>query len=958
MSKERWLRSKELFQEAVERPAEQRQAFLDASCGDDADLRHEVESLLASHAEAGGFLETPAFAEASARAPLGPAVAPGYRLGPYEIVAPIGSGAMGEVYRARDVRLGREVAVKVLPRELAGDPGRRERFEQEARAASALDHPNVVAVHDAGWHEGTPYIVTELLEGQTLADRLAQGPLPVRKVLECVSQAARGVAAAHERGVVHRDLKPANLFLTSQGRLKILDFGIAKLTPDEKAFGVGKGTTPGLILGTAVYMSPVLARGAPVDARSDQFSLGCVLYELLVGEPPFRRATGAETMAAVLQDEPVPVELANPRVPQPVAWIVERCLAKDPDDRYGATRDLARDLEAALGRLSEPGAFASLPRRFPRIAWRALFGAALAAAVGLGYWLAHEEPAAVPVVRYLTYSGSDVSPAAAPDGKTVAFSSSRDGRRRIWLMNLATGNEAPLTQDGDDNQPRFSPDGSTILFSRTVGEHVSLLRVPAVGGDPRKLVEDALYGDFSPDGRRLAFVRQFSDAGGMSSAVYTADADGSGVADLARLDGGAFVNPRWAPSGRTLAMTQSPLQLGEPTVIALLDTRTGEVRRLTPPGTAGVWPGALVWAGAEALVLSAPDSVVGQQAGGGSQLTLLTLGSGRSRPLLANPLSISAFDLVGPGRLVLEARSQRQSLRELPLKLGVGDGRWLTRGNSADRQPVYSRDGQWIAFSSNRGGSLDLWMVSRQTGAVRRLTDDAAEDWDPAFTPEGRLLWSSNRTGHFEIWTAGADGADGRQLTRGGADAQNPAATADGQWIVYASGNPAARGIWRIRSDGSAAATRLVAGNVILPEVAPDGQYLAFVAGSGSERSAMRVVRVSDGARVPFEVALPAWAKGGSIDQGRCRWLPDGRSLAYVLQEPNGSYAVYVQDFRPGVDTSRSRRRLAALDAEVAAESLAVSPDGASLTISLREQRFDLMLAENVPGLKGRGAVR
>ncbi len=942
----RWGHAKQLFDAALGRAPAERSAYLDAACAD-AEMRREVESLLASHDRAGDFLETPARA-----APL--VLAPGTRLGPYEILGIIGSGGMGDVYRAHDTRLGREVALKVLPREMAADPERRRRFEEEARAASALSHPNIVAVYDAGLHEGTPFIVTELLLGQSLADRAAQGALPLRKALDCAAQVARGLSAAHERGIVHRDVKPANLFLTEQGQVKILDFGIARreATAAMARSGGGRtpGTVPGLVLGTVGYMSPEQVRGEAVDARSDQFSLGCVLYELLSGQAPFRRPSAAQTMAAVLETEPPPLHEGNARVPRPVAWVVERCLAKDPQDRYGSTSDLARDLELALGRLSEISALP--PTRPARIglARAALLTGALLTVGALGFW-ARPLPPSIPSVRYLTFSGRDSSPAAAPDGKTIAFSSSRDGRHRIWVMQLATGAEVPLTA-GEDDHPRFSPDGAVILFARRDGERVSLFRVPSVGGEPRKLVDDALYGDLAPDGRRLAFVRQSATASGISSVLSLAAEDGSNVRELARFDAGAFVHPRWSPSGRTIALTESRLQLGAPSVIALVDADTGVVRSLPQPGVGGVWPAGLVWAGERELLCAQPDSVVGQQTSTSSRIVALDLASRRTRALLSSPVDTLAIGVLGPARLVYEARSLRQNLRRIALSSAPASAEsWLTRGSSVDRQPVFSAGADHVAFSSNRSGNLDLWIVSRSTGALRRLTDDAAQDFDPGFLPDGRLVWSSNRSGHFEIWMAEKDGTAARQLSRDGVDAENPVATPDGQWILYASANPSNRGIVKISTDGNEASL-LVPGNNLLPEISPDGQYVAFVADQGSERAALRVARVEDGERASFAIPLPAWIAGGTIDQGRCRWLPGGRELAYVGREPSGSHVVYAQEFAVGRDTARSRRRLASLAPDLDAESLAVSADGRELIVSFREQLFDIMLADDVAGLR------
>jgi hypothetical protein len=287
---------------------------------------------------------------------------------------------MGEVYRARDVRLGRDVAVKVLrQRDVPSDVSVK-RFEQEARAASVLNHPNIVAVYDLGWTDGVPYIVTELLAGRTLAE--LEMPVPVRNALELALQVAAGLADAHEHGIVHRDIKPPNLFVTTAGPLKILDFGVAKLARESWSENEGPVTEPGLIIGTAGYMSPEQARGAVVDHRTDQFSLGCVLYELLTGEPPFRRGSAVQTLAALIHDEPAPLAKVDPRLPLDVLWLVERCLAKDPADRYFSTRDLARDLQLAIVRQTTPDRDAAARR--PRLGrWRGAIlalGAALVAA--------------------------------------------------------------------------------------------------------------------------------------------------------------------------------------------------------------------------------------------------------------------------------------------------------------------------------------------------------------------------------------------------------------------------------------------------------------------------------------------------------------------------------------------------------------------------------------------------
>jgi Tol biopolymer transport system component len=323
-----------------------------------------------------------------------------------------------------------------------------------------------------------------------------------------------------------------------------------------------------------------------------------------------------------------------------------------------------------------------------------------------------------------------------------------------------------------------------------------------------------------------------------------------------------------------------------------------------------------------------------------------------------SPSSSMVLDIVGPGAVVFDSCSPRASVREIPLP-GSGPPRWLTRGNSNDRQPAYSRDGEWVIFSSNRSGNLDLWQVSRKTGIVRRLTEDAAEDWDPAFMPDGeRILWSSNRSGHFEIWIAQADGSGARQVSNDGVDAENPTATADGRWIVYVSTNPAKAGIWKVRPDGGGA-VRLIEGTYAMPEVSPDGRYALYSANYMAQRVPLRVVEVETGRRVPFEIEIAVPAGKPRVALGRARWMPDGRAIAFIGQDEQGVTGIYAQDFVPGKDTAAMRRKLGGFDAELTTESFGISPDGSRLAIASWEQLFSLMLAERIPGVaRVRAAAR
>ena len=379
-------------------------------------------------------------------------LAPGSRLGPYEILAPIGAGGMGEVYRARDTRLGREVALKILSADFSKDPDRLRRFEQEAQAASALNHPNILVIYDIGASDGSPYLVSELLEGTTLRERLHAGSvLSSNKALDYALQTAQGLAAAHEKGIVHRDLKPENLFLTTDGRIKILDFGLAKLIESRNAAEnqtatptKTRHTLPNTLLGTVGYMSPEQASGRQVDFRSDQFSFGVLVYEMVSGKRAFQRATSPETLTAIIREDPEPLGSLSPQTPGPFRWLIERCLSKDANDRFASTRDLARELETIKTHLSELTSSKDTtvaegrPKRriFPVAVFATIALMSIAAAGAL--WWGRTRTAETPELRFLTYSGHDSSPAASPDGKTIAFSSDRDGRRRIWLKDLAS----------------------------------------------------------------------------------------------------------------------------------------------------------------------------------------------------------------------------------------------------------------------------------------------------------------------------------------------------------------------------------------------------------------------------------------------------------------------------------------------------------------------------------------
>src|SRR5215471_4407347 len=438
MTTERWQQVEQLYHAALACEESQRAAFLIKACPADGALRRQVELLLIHDQQAKDFLESPALeavAKALAHETEFMALSPGTKLGHYEILVLLGAGGMGEVYRARDPQLGRDVAIKVLPASFSHDRDRLRRFEQEARAAAALNHPNILAVYQLGTHEGAHYLVSELLEGNTLRDHLLRGPVPVRKAVDFAIQTAHGLAAAHDQGIVHRDLKPENLFVTKDGRIKILDFGLAKLIAVPQASDPGtltltERTEPGVILGTVGYMSPEQVRGQAADARTDLFALGAILYVMLTGRRAFQKPTSPETMSAILNEEPPSITQIVGAVPPPVQRVVQRCLEKSPAQRFHSASDLAFALEALSD--SDGATVPGLPavKRRAGLMWAVLAPAAAAVLIGMWFTRASAIPVVESVVQ-LTDDGEGKAGLLETDGARVYFTEGPPGSFRI-----------------------------------------------------------------------------------------------------------------------------------------------------------------------------------------------------------------------------------------------------------------------------------------------------------------------------------------------------------------------------------------------------------------------------------------------------------------------------------------------------------------------------------------------
>ena len=449
----------------------------------------------------------------------------GQSLGRYEITGHLGAGGMGVVYRARDAQLGRDVAVKVLNDRAASQPSRIERFSREAQAVARLSHPNILAIHDFGTHEGIAYAVTELLQGQTLADRLHKGQIPVNKGLEICRAVAEGLAAAHGEGVVHRDIKPSNIFITSTGQVKILDFGIARLReqPAEESSPVNEAPTESMtgasrMVGTVGYMSPEQIEGGKVDGRSDIFGLGCVMFEVLTGKRAFRGKTSTDTMLAILGKDPEPIRALSPEVPLAVDLIVQRCLEKQPGERFESARDVAFALQA-LGDARNTGSddgervIVPLDRRWRWVRLAAIAVVAVAAILTVVFITAHRAPTLGPNHRRLTAgAGWEGQPAMSPDGTMVAYTSDAAGNSDLWVIRADGGDPLQLTHDtAADTSPTWLPDGSAIAFVSDRDGTPAIWQIPPLGGSAVKLLADGVDPAISPDGNRIAFSRPGPD---------------------------------------------------------------------------------------------------------------------------------------------------------------------------------------------------------------------------------------------------------------------------------------------------------------------------------------------------------------------------------------------------------------------------------------------------------------
>jgi eukaryotic-like serine/threonine-protein kinase len=927
MTGDRWPRINELFEAALQRDPVARSAFLAGACGSDEELRRDVESLLAAHAVADGFLSA-----APAEEPP-PQFRAGTRLGPYEVLGPLGAGGMGEVYRARDARLGRDVAVKVLPRSLAGDRGRLLRFEQEARAAGRLNHPHVLAVFDVGTQDGLPYIVSELLEGSTLRARLDEGPLSVPRAAEYGAQIARGLAAAHAGGIVHRDLKPDNVFVSREGHVKLLDFGLARAihpgdVGEDATRPASAHTAPGVLLGTLPYMSPEQARGEPADTRADVFALGAILFEMVTGQRAFRRATPAETAAAVLHHDPLPQLEAHPLVPAGLARLVRRCLEKHPGERFQSAADLAFELDAFTGSPSTRTGEAPVARLRSRAPATTVAAALLAlGALAAAYFLGARRAAPgaggiVPSYRQLTFRRGTVDAARfSPDGNTVYYGASWAGGRPELYSTRLDGFESRALDLAGARLVAVAPGEMAVLRGTT--DAGALARVPLEGGAPREVLTGVMAADWSADGRQLAVVRRDGDR------VRLEFPPGRPVYETV----GTLVSPRLSPDGGRVAVVDQPM-LGNTVGSLVVVDGPGRSRALSEAwadigGVAWSRGGGEVW-------------FTASRAGNARSLHAVTL-SGAYRLVSRTPAATVLQDISSDGRVLLtHAHPRCEAIGRLAGDTGERDLSWYDWTHVTDFGP----DGRMLFTAEGEGGG------PLYTAYLRRTPNDLpvrlGEGHSTELSPDGQAALCLVRSTPPRLLVLPTGAGEARTLAGGRTFAEIHWAWwfPDGRRVLFLA-NEAGRPAQLFVQDLTGKDPRPLAPPGVAAyrhrPIIPDGtQVLALVPGPPGPRFVLWPMDDEHGARAPADV--PGLGAGDQPLQ----WTEDGRGLFVRRAGPVFPVAIDRLEIATGKRTPW--RELQPSDTAGVGHigDVLITPDGGSYAYNCQRSLSDLYVAEGL----------
>jgi Tol biopolymer transport system component len=878
----------------------------------------------------------------------------GTRLGSYEILEPLGAGGMGEVYRAHDPRLKRDVALKVLPAELASEPERLGRFQREAETLAALNHPHIVTIFSVEKAEEHRFLTMELVEGKTLTKVIPRGGLPLSRLFPIAIPLAEAVSAAHEKGIVHRDLKPGNVMVTEEDRVKVLDFGLAKLregapgavdtqSPTEPATG------PGRVLGTALYMSPEQVQGKALDHRSDVFALGIILYEMATGERPFGGETFADVASSILKDTPASVTERRADLPRDLAKLIKHCLEKEPRKRFQSTLDLANELEELRREVDSGEALTSggAPVATRRAGGRRrvwLVSGAVVATLVVGYFVstfvarppaeAQLEP--IEIAPLTTDGGWKASPELSPDGQMVAYEwiapGSTGQSSDIYVQAVGPGTRpVRLTEhQASDRSPAWSPDGRQIAFVRALEEGAAIYLIPSLGGQERRVYESPeLRGyrlSWSPDGQWLAFSERSTEEEPYRIVGLSLDslATRTFSSRSAKLPGDK--EPSFSPDGSQIAFVRSTggdFVFGEQDVW-VQPVEGGEARRLTSRSYEHCY--APVWTqdGREVLFT---------QRTADWHILRVSLEGGEPRPLGGVGASARSPS-IGGGRMVY-----------VQLDVGSKDI-WRVPGRSAsrlDRTPerlivssqddnlgAYSPDGKKIAFQSYRSGGVgNIWACKSDGSDPRQLTSFEGHSGSPDWSPDSRrIAFDSAEAGDFNIYVIDAEGGIPLRLTREPSKDAVPSWSRDGRWIYFSSDRSGSQQIWKIPAEGGSAVQVTRSGGIFGQE-SWDGRHLYYVE---SAPGGVWRVPTTGGKAVPVLSELIFWFNLAVVE--------DGLYFAPSLRSP---YTIQFLDF-----DSRQTTEVFRADDTSFRGGIRISPDEEWILFSERpERRSELMLVEN-----------
>jgi len=801
------------------------------------------------------------------------------------------------VYRARDAKLNRDVAIKVLLPAVANDPDRLTRFEREAKSIAQLSHPNILGIFDFGQADagqgGVTYAVMELLEGETLRDRLATGALPARKAIEYGVQIAHGLAAAHNKGIAHRDLKPENLFITLDDRLKILDFGLAKpldLGAASATVANTVGTAAGVVLGTVGYMAPEQVRGLATDHRADIFSFGAVLYEMITGRRAFEGDTAADTISAILNREPPDLETVTGAAPLALDRIVRRCLEKKPELRFQSAHDLAFALETLSARGSGPvsDVVATTPvakSSRQRIAAAFPWAIAVLAVAGAASWaIAMRAPARPPSWQAFTpvtdAAGEETSPSISPDGSTIAYASRASGTWDIYVQRVGGRNATAIAADPERNEtaPAFSPDGKSLAFHVSDGDG-GIFIAGATGESSRRLSDFGFHPAWSPDSAQIAFSTEeiYEPAGrNWESALWVVDVAGG---TPRRIDvKGDVAQPSWSPSGERFVYWSNTGGQRDIFTVAVAGGPRTPVVEDAPLDWCPIW---------------APDGrsvLFASNRGGSTNLWRIGIDQASGRTIgIPEPMTGGVqADIEQPvismdgRRLVFRSRTSAISPVSIAFDPVTGrTGTPVVLNNSDTRLDPsdVSPDGRWIAYSNVGDRQEDIFISAIDGSGLRRITDDGARDRAPSFTPDGRsLVFYSNRSGQWDAWRIDRDGGNLRKFELAGHEVNFPLLSPSGEQLVATDPN---EGAFLADLRGAKPSVRS------LEHTTLDGQRLIVTAWSpaGSQLAGYLLPQSGNASGVGIYHLESATLRKVSGDRTYgVRWLSDGRRVLYLTE--------------------------------------------------------------------------